>query len=228
MYASPTYAQEPTLPSTTDSSGTKRDGRSAQLRGTARKRLLDAALFEFREHGYAATSLQAIAERAGLTKGAIYWSFRDKQDLFLALVEERLDAPARELMRITEKAPPDVETAPLVSQGVAEIARDQPDILLLAVEHWALAVRDESLRPDFVARQHALREAIANTLRARHATLEVPLTYPAEGLGTAIIALGLGLAMEAMAEPRAIPDELFGDVLGLIYDGLVHRAERRP
>jgi AcrR family transcriptional regulator len=216
------------VPDRLDSSRSKRDGRSAQLRGTARKRLLDAALLEFREHGYAATSLQAIAQRAGLTKGAIYWSFEDKQDLFLALVEERVDTPARELMRITETAPPEIETAPLVSRGFAEIVRNQPDILLLAIEHWTLAIREESVRRDFVQRQSELADAIARTLQARHATLGIPLTYPARGLGTAIIALSLGLAMEALAEPDAVPDELFGDILGLIYDGLVYRAEQSP
>jgi AcrR family transcriptional regulator len=209
-----------------ENSPSKRDGRSSQLRGTARKRLLDAALLEFRDNGYAATSLQTIARRAGLTKGAIYWSFDDKQDLFRTLVEEHLDTPARQLMHLTETAPPEIETAPLVSQGVAEILRNQPDILLLAVEHWALVVREDSLRPDFTRRQRALREAIAHTLEARHATLKVPLTYPAERLGTAIIALSIGLAMEALAEPDAAPDELLGDILSLIYDGLVFRAER--
>jgi hypothetical protein len=130
-------------------------------------------------------------------------------------------------MRITETAPPEVETAPLVSQGVAELVRNQSDTLLLAIEHWALAVREDPVRADFVRRQRALTDAIARTLQARHATLEVPLTYPAERLATAIIALSVGLAMEALANPDAVADELLGDVLGLIYDGLVARAQRR-
>ncbi len=228
MYGAHAYAAEQTVPRSADSPRSSNDGRSAELRGTARKRLLDAALLEFREHGYAATSLQAIAKRAGLSKGAIYWSFNDKEDLFIALVEERLDEPARELMRLTENAPPEIETAPLVSQGVAEMVRNQPDILLLAVEHWALAVREDSVRPDFIRRQRVLRDTIARTLEARHATLKVPLTYPAEGLGTAIIALSLGLAMEALADRDAVPDELLGDILGLLYDGLVFRANQSP
>jgi hypothetical protein len=96
------------------------------------------------------------------------------------------------------------------------------------IEHWALAVREDSVRPDFVQRQRALADAIARTLQARHATLGIPLAYPAKGLGTAIIALSLGLAMEALAEPDAVPDELLGDILGLIYDGLLYRAQQSP
>src|SRR5262249_37557226 len=126
----------------------KRDGRSAELRGTARERLLDAALAEFRERGYAAASLQGIAARAGLTTGAMYWSFRDKEALFLALVDERLDAPARELIDLAGAAPPEVETAPRVSRGVAALVREQPDLVLLAIEHWALAMRHEHVRTD--------------------------------------------------------------------------------
>ena len=205
---------------------TRRDGRSAELKGTARDRLLDAALAEVREHGYAGTSLQAIAERAGLTKGAIYWSFRDKRDLFLALVEERIDAPARELMEITETAPARAATAPLISEGVARLVREQPELLLVLFEQWALAVRDPDLRPAYRARQEMLRNTLARALRARHETTGVPLTYPAERLASAVLALAHGLAMDALVDPTGVRDELFGDVLQLLYEGLEARARR--
>ncbi|HWX86908.1 MAG TPA: TetR/AcrR family transcriptional regulator [Solirubrobacteraceae bacterium] len=202
----------------------RHDGRSAELRGTARARILDAALAEFHDRGYAGTSLQAVAKRAGLTKGAVYWSFRDKQDLFLALVHERLDLPAEALMRLTADAPSDVETAPLVSKGMAELVRTQPAVLSLLFEHWAMAARDPQLRPDWVRRQSELHSAMARALEARHATTGVPLKYSAERLATGILCLAGGIAMEAMVEPAAAPDELFGEILGLIYDGLVLRA----
>lgn len=212
------------MPADPDPATPRRDGRSAELRGTARERLLDAALAEFKERGYAGTSLQAVARRAGLTKGAIYWSFRDKQDLFLSLVHERLDVPVRELMRITEDAPPDTETAPEVSRGMAELTCSQPELLLLMFEHWSMAVRDPDLRDGFSRRQAELRNAMARALEARHATTGVPLTYPADRLATGILCLGAGIAMEALVDPDATPDELFGEILALIYDGLAARA----
>jgi AcrR family transcriptional regulator len=204
----------------------RRDGRSAELKGTARRRLLDAALVELREKGYAGTSLQAIASRAGLTKGAIYWSFRDKRELFLALVEERIDAPARELTSITESAQADAATAPDVSQGLMQLIREQPELVLVLFEQWALAVREPELRPAYVQRQATLREALARTLEARHEATGVPLTYPAEPLAAAILALGHGLAMSALVEPQSVPDGLLGDVLQLLYEGLEARAQR--
>src|SRR5262245_55818185 len=142
-----------------------RDGRSAELRGSARERLLDAAMSEFREKGYGATSLQAIATRAGLSKGAIYWNFKDKRDLFAALVRERLEVPARALMQVTERAPADTPTAAAIGAGVAELLATQPDLLVLAVEQWRFALRDESLRVELAERQQALSVAIGDTLR---------------------------------------------------------------
>jgi AcrR family transcriptional regulator len=209
------------------SSPSRRDGRSAELKGTARTRLLDAAMDELGEHGYEGSSLQGIARRAGLTKGAVYWSFRDKRELFLALVAERLDAPARALMEITEHASADTPTAPVVSQGLAQLVRDQPELVVLLFEQWALAVRTPELRAAYVERQTMLRKALARALEARHETTGVPLTYPADALASAILALGHGLAMNALVEPDASPDELLGDVLQLIYDGLEARADRQ-
>jgi TetR/AcrR family transcriptional regulator, acrAB operon repressor len=51
-----------------------------------RNRILDAAERIFSEHGVSRTSLEEIAEKAGVTRGAIYWHFKDKSDLFAAMV----------------------------------------------------------------------------------------------------------------------------------------------
>ena len=54
--------------------------RAPAVRDT-KERLLKAALDVFSEQGYAATSVDEIAARAGVTKGAVYYWFRDKEDL---------------------------------------------------------------------------------------------------------------------------------------------------
>src|SRR5205823_13773279 len=119
----PPLPAEATVPGRTSptSASQRRDGRHAELRGTARERLLDAALAELRERGYEGSSLEAIARRAGLTRGAVYWNFHSKLELFVALLEQRVDGPARELMRLTETAPPETPTAGAVSHGLGRL-----------------------------------------------------------------------------------------------------------
>src|SRR6266567_1908379 len=53
------------------------------------KRLLDAAQEIFIRDGFEAAQLDAIAARAGRSKGAVYTHFKSKEDLFLALFEHR-------------------------------------------------------------------------------------------------------------------------------------------
>lgn len=63
-----------------------------------REALLDAAEAVFYERGVARASLEAIARRAGLTRGALYWHFDGKADLFRQLLE-RVRMPYEELVR---------------------------------------------------------------------------------------------------------------------------------
>src|SRR5262245_44395935 len=53
-----------------------------------RRKLLEATRELIREKGYAHTTLQDVAERAGMTSGAIYGNFKNKEDLFIALADE--------------------------------------------------------------------------------------------------------------------------------------------
>lgn len=63
---------------------------------TTRQRLLDAAEILFSERGVTATSLTDIADSAGVTRGAIYWHFKNKVDLFEAM-HARIRLSVREI-----------------------------------------------------------------------------------------------------------------------------------
>jgi TetR/AcrR family acrAB operon transcriptional repressor len=61
-----------------------------------RSHILDTAELVFERHGVSGTSLHEIAKAAGLTRGAIYWHFTDKADLFNAMME-RATMPLEEI-----------------------------------------------------------------------------------------------------------------------------------
>lgn len=56
-------------------------------REEVKERIIDSARSEFLCHGYGGASLRTIAEKAGLTKGAVYTYFDNKDDLFCAVAE---------------------------------------------------------------------------------------------------------------------------------------------
>ncbi|HSV68608.1 MAG TPA: TetR family transcriptional regulator [Methylibium sp.] len=67
-----------------------------------RDRLLDMAELEFQRRGVSRTSLEDIARAAGLTRGAIYWHFTDKADLFNAMMKRVTLPLEREINRSDE------------------------------------------------------------------------------------------------------------------------------
>ncbi|MEU4421488.1 helix-turn-helix domain-containing protein [Actinoplanes sp. NPDC024001] len=60
------------------------------MNGSARDRVLSAALELFAEHGVSGTSLQMIADRLGVTKAAVYHQFPTKEEIVLAVVDPAL------------------------------------------------------------------------------------------------------------------------------------------
>ena len=68
------------MPSKAGSEGDHVSRRAPAVRDT-KERVLSAALEVFTERGYQAATIEEIAERAGMTKGAVYYWFRDKVDL---------------------------------------------------------------------------------------------------------------------------------------------------
>jgi TetR/AcrR family acrAB operon transcriptional repressor len=75
-----------------------------------REALLDAAEEVFMEKGVARTTLEQIARHAGMTRGAVYWHFRNKADLFHAMLE-RVRMPFEEL--VEEIGDPELIDSPL-------------------------------------------------------------------------------------------------------------------
>lgn len=67
-----------------------------------REALIDAAEEMFMEHGVARTSLEQIARHAGMTRGAVYWHFKNKADLFHAMLE-RVHMPFQNLFDEVDK-----------------------------------------------------------------------------------------------------------------------------
>jgi AcrR family transcriptional regulator len=62
--------------------------RKAEQSELTRNALVDAARSLFSDRGYAGVSTEEIVQSAGVTRGALYHHFRDKQDLFTAVVEQ--------------------------------------------------------------------------------------------------------------------------------------------
>jgi TetR/AcrR family acrAB operon transcriptional repressor len=155
-----------------------------------RHRLLDAAELLFQAQGVSRTSLSDIARKAGTTRGAVYWHFKDKADLFNAMME-RVTLP---LENAFENVGKDSEGDPIsgvrqaVLQALRLIATDSRtrrvfEVLTQKVEYvdelQAVRARHLASRNNFLGRvEHGLRLAASR----QKLTSAISLADAAQGL----------------------------------------------
>ncbi len=181
-----------------------------ERRAETRQRLLDAAAELFAERGIEGSSVDAIAERADRTSGAIYDHFGGKDGLLFALLEGWVDDVA--LVIGAELA-----TATTLDERLASIWRNVTDPPAgegrwIALEHelWGYAARNE------LAREH-----LAQRYRTMWAGVDGAVAAWTDGrredVGPALVGLLLGLEMMRRVDPRTVTDDLaFAALRGVV------------
>jgi AcrR family transcriptional regulator len=180
-----------------------------------RDALIGAAAKVFLARGFQGASLREIAAEAGLTTGAVYSNFDGKADLFLAVLEEKLDPRLAVIYEAARRAPKR-RLGAAVGRDFAAYVKQRRRWLTLLIEFWAQAARDPKLRPKFAERHGKLRSAIAEVLAERAHKLGLPLALSPEQLATVLIALTNGMAVEQLADPQGVPKDLYGQALDLL------------
>ncbi len=202
-----------------------------EQRAETRRRLLDGAAEVIRERGFGAASVEAITAAAGFTRGAFYSNFATKEELFVALLQDRVYSGYRAMAEQAEQLPAMTVTERLdwAARGLAERQRD-PDgrwLFELWLELLAQATRDHELAALAATFWSGNRGLLTKLIEDTYAELGRELPTDAKHLASAQIALDIGLAVQHMVDPEAVPLEvypelwrvLFGGALGLDGDG---------
>ncbi|MCQ8193544.1 TetR/AcrR family transcriptional regulator [Streptomyces rugosispiralis] len=131
---------------------------STPRRGDTRQRIQDVALELFAEHGYEKTSLREIAEQLEVTKAALYYHFKTKEDIVLSLFQD-LGRPMDELIAWGEQQPRTLETKQELLRRYSA-AMDIGEPLMRFVQENQATVRELSIGQIFKNRMLAMSALI--------------------------------------------------------------------
>jgi AcrR family transcriptional regulator len=191
-----------------------------EKRRETRARILAAAGLVFARRGYNGASVDEIANEAGFTKGAVYYNFSSKEGLFLALLDRHMEARLDLLERLREDG--GSSTARLHEGATATVSslKRERDWSLLYFEFAAYAARTPRFRRKLVSRLDLLHRAMVDTVAelVADASLKPGITVDTIALG--LEAIVDGVALNRLLRPEAIPDELLGSTLALMWQGL--------
>jgi AcrR family transcriptional regulator len=202
----------------------------AERRHETREQVLSAASRVFARNGFHATSLDAVAEEAGFSRGAVYYNFADKEQLFLELLDRRCAERARDIREVFAGGGDDIagtsEQAQLAAKHALEAMIGDPEWRALYLEFLAHAARDKSFRRAFARRTDEMRAALEEVVLERAGLVdEDALGMAPEELAVVIDALGVGLwAHHMLHGSRAVSPDLFSRAIALIVDGVVARS----
>ncbi|QXE35362.1 TetR/AcrR family transcriptional regulator [Streptomyces sp. GMY02] len=127
-------------------------------RGDTRQRIQDIALELFAEQGYEKTSLREIAERLDVTKAALYYHFKTKEDILISLFED-LMRPIDELITWGRSQPHTLETKREILRRYSEALAGATPLFRFMQENQA-TVRDLSIGETFKGRMVDMRDLI--------------------------------------------------------------------
>ncbi len=176
-----------------------------------KERLLETALRCFARKGYHETTLDDIASEAQVTKGAVYWHYKDKADLFLCVLRDRVDILADQVYVEIQHTPDPCQQLRVFLETALNFYADNPEFAslvgLMRVGRYSglEPYLTEELRTFYRRARMLIGEVIAEGT-AQGVFLEQPPEMMAAGL----LAVIDGIVLQWVIDPEAI------DLRGLI------------
>ncbi|MDP3854906.1 TetR/AcrR family transcriptional regulator [Phenylobacterium sp.] len=172
-------------------------------RQRTRASLLEAARELIREKGYERTTLQDVAQRAGMTSGAIYGNFKNRDDLFMALATAYW-APIKPMIR---RGSSFAEKMRALAEATIAVIPERRDAAFGRLTGMAHTLNHEELRAQ-------VREVTGRSFSSGAAWLATVaddggLPMPADILVVVIHAMTEGLLFQRFLTPDLVPDEVF-------------------
>jgi AcrR family transcriptional regulator len=196
-----------------------------ESRARTRELVLDSALETFRRDGFHQASIDEIAEAAGFSRGAVYSSFANKEDLFLAL----LDREVRQKVQLIADGVVETESVEQAARVAASAFYQRhladPGWSLLLAEFSAHAARNPATAQRYREQDRHLREVGIRLIAGSFAKLGLTLdAREADEAVAAMQAVGCGISLEQRIAPETITLELIEDLYVAIVKRLRPRA----
>jgi AcrR family transcriptional regulator len=185
-----------------------------------RECLMHSAARVFARRGLQQASIDEVAEEAGFTKGAFYANFKNKEELFLAMLDERFAKRIEDIEGVVGGEGSAAEKSRRYGDLFAQTLRVDREWERLFFEFSAYALRDEDFRQELVTRYRAMRERIADALEAEAEEYGKEATLPFEQVALMTSAMSHGFELQKLLEGDEVPDELYGTMLLVFFAGL--------
>ena len=184
-----------------------------------RAKLMRAAGKLFCQRGLEQASVDDISQEAGYTKGAFYSNFKTKEELFLAMLDQKF---GEEIERIegalrTDETPP--EAARHAGEDLIRFVRSDPEWERLYLEFVAHAGRNDEFRQELLTRCRAMDQQLEEVYRRWATRIGIQPPIPLADVTQITSIMTQGFLMSQQIDPE-LGEELYGTMLAAFMLGL--------
>jgi AcrR family transcriptional regulator len=174
----------------------------------------------FAEKGFHGSTIDEVAKRAGFTKGAVYSNFTGKDDLFLALLDDRIDRQFAIVIEVLDSVPHELtQQAPYMRSLLQSGAVFSDDAWeTLSLEFTLYARRNPEAAAKLAARAEREREFVRQLMENEYAEVGATPKYPVNELALISLAIFAGLSNFRIVTPGVVTETTIDTVLALLYD----------
>jgi AcrR family transcriptional regulator len=189
---------------------------------------VEAARDVFLERGFHGASLDEISARAGYSTGAVYSNFESKDDLFLAVIDERSAGRVRDFAEHILDESLSFEAALRVAARLSlQAARETPRWIPVLTEFWIHVAERDGVRTAASERHHATMDALAVLIQELADRHGIEYSMPARDAARATSALVRGIELERLLDPKARDDALFEEMWVAFMRGISRGKEKQ-
>lgn len=198
--------------------------RQAEKREETRRNVLRAAHAVFGQRGYHDATLREIADAAGVSKGAVYYNFATKEELFLGLLQARMEERLAAIRAAQAAHDPASDPIGRAAGDYIDNIRRNQEWVALFLEFLARAARDDRFAAEIAARFRTFWAELADLLERGADAQGLRLPLPPEQLAIAIDVLAIGFMIPQVIGADEVPEDLLAKAIGYMLSGVAQAA----
>lgn len=185
-----------------------------------RQQILESAIRCISRWGYHQTTMDDIASEAGLSKGALYWYFKSKEDLLSDICRLQCDEHLQILNKFSEQKMPVKELALKTGDKILESLINEPDQCKMSFEFWALTDENRQVKEAHSEVHKIWQETVSGLINSGIEKGEIKPNVNVKELSIALLAIFDGIIIAYSIDKTLNVKKIWRTAISAFFDGI--------
>ncbi|MBI3584916.1 MAG: TetR/AcrR family transcriptional regulator [Nitrospinae bacterium] len=185
-----------------------------------KQQILESAIRCISRQGYHQTTMDDIASEAGLSKGALYWYFKSKDEILTAMCRQQCDEHLQILSHFADQKMSIKELALKTGDKILESLINEPDQCKMSFEFWALTDENEQVKRSQYEVHKIWQETVSNLIKSGIKKGEIKPNVNVKELSIALLAIFDGIIIAYSIDKTLNVKKIWHTAMSAFFEGI--------